>query len=179
MTSQQELTDARNARFMNLLQPVYGDCQRWAYTLTGNQVDAEDVLEDGILTALKSFHQLKNEDAFKTWMFRILRTSALQRHRRASPAELLEPVELDRQAPGRESGIAQRETAELVHGCLAKLAPEQRMALELFELHELSIREVAQVMGKAETAVRVQLHRARIRMAEMLREAGLDPGVVE
>jgi len=38
---------------------------------------------------------------------------------------------------------------------------------------------VANVMGKAETAVRVQLHRARSRMAEMLREAGLDPGEVE
>ena len=35
------------------------------------------------------------------------------------------------------------------------------------------------VMGKAETAVRVQLHRARSRMAEMLRESGLDPGEVE
>jgi RNA polymerase sigma-70 factor (ECF subfamily) len=175
MTSQQELTDERNSRFMSLLQPVYRDCQRWAYTLTGNGVDAEDVLEEGILTALKSIHQLKNDDAFKTWMFRILRTTHLQLLRRKNPVDLMEAGELDRHASG--AGDMQRsQTAEVVHAALSKLAPEQRMALELFELHELSIREVAGVMGKAETAVRVQLHRARSRMAEMLREAGLDPG---
>jgi RNA polymerase sigma factor (sigma-70 family) len=178
MTSQRELTDERNTRFMALLQPVYRDCQRWAYTLTGNAVDAEDVLEEGILTALKSIHQLKSDEAFKTWMFRILRTTHLQLLRRKNPVDLLEAGELDKQAsvaPDHQRS----ETAELVHGALAKLAPEQRMALELFELHELSIREVANVMGKAETAVRVQLHRARSRMAEMLRAAGLDPGDVE
>ena len=180
MTSQQELTDERNSRFMALLDPVYRDCQRWAYTLTGNGVDAEDVLEEGILTALKSIHQLKNDDAFKTWMFRILTTTwRMQLRSRKTPVEMLEPGELDRQAPGKPGDEVRNETAELVHSALARLAPEQRMALELFELHELSIREVANVMGKAETAVRVQLHRARSRMAEMLREAGLDPGDVE
>jgi RNA polymerase sigma-70 factor (ECF subfamily) len=180
MTSQRELTDERNSRFMALLQPVYRDCQRWSYTLTGNGVDAEDVLEEGILTALKSIHQLKNDDAFKTWMFRILTTTwRMQLRARKNPVEMMEPAELDRQAPGKIGDEARSETAELVHKALARLAPEQRMALELFELHELSIREVANVMGKAETAVRVQLHRARSRMAEMLREAGLDPGEVE
>jgi RNA polymerase sigma factor (sigma-70 family) len=100
----------------------------------------------------------------------------MQLRARKNPVEMLEPGELDRQAPGKSGDEVRSETAELVHGALARLAPEQRMALELFELHELSIREVANVMGKAETAVRVQLHRARARMAEMLREAGLDPG---
>jgi RNA polymerase sigma-70 factor (ECF subfamily) len=174
------LTDERNARFMALLEPVYRDCQRWAYSLAGNTVDAEDVLEEGILTALKSIHQLKNDEAFKTWMFRILKnTHRMQLRSRKRPVDFLDQGELDKQALGKRGDEERGETAELVHKCLAKLAPEQRMALELFELHELSIREVAQVMGKAETAVRVQLHRARSRMAEMLRAAGLDPGEIE
>ena len=176
MTSQQELTEERNSRFMALLEPVYRDCQRWAYTLTGNGVDAEDVLEEGILTALRSIHQLKNDEAFKTWMFQILRTTwQMEIRRRKRPVDSYEPEELNRAAPGTGDRTGQSETADLVRGALNRLAPEQRMALELFELHELSIREVAQVMGKAETAVRVQLHRARARMAEMLREAGLAP----
>ncbi|MDQ3022771.1 MAG: RNA polymerase sigma factor [bacterium] len=171
------LTDERNERFMALLRPVYRDCQRWAYTLTGDQVDAEDVLEEGILTALKSLHQLKNDEAFKTWMFSILRTTWYMQVRvRKHHADSVEPAELERLGSGRTGDAERGETAALVHNALSKLAPEQRMALELFELHELSIRQVARVMGKAETAVRVQLHRARSRMAEMLREAGLDPG---
>jgi RNA polymerase sigma-70 factor (ECF subfamily) len=180
MTSQRELTDERNSRFMALLEPVYRDCQRWAYTLTGNQADAEDVLAEGILTAVKSIHQLKNDDAFKTWMFRILHTTwQMEIRRRKRPVDSVEPAELDRQAPARPGDELRGETAELVRSALLRLAPEQRMALELFEMQELSIREVAKVMGKAETAVRVQLHRARSRMAEMLREAGLDPGEIE
>jgi RNA polymerase sigma factor (sigma-70 family) len=177
MTSQRELTDERNARFLALLRPVHRDCQRWAFTLTGNQVDAEDVLEEGILTALKSLHQLKNDEAFKTWMFRILQTTwHMQIRSRRRPVDSVEPAELEQRLPGVASEAERGERASIVHQALGKLAPEQRQALVLFELHELSIREVAQVMDKNESAVRVLLHRARGRMAEFLRASGIAPG---
>jgi RNA polymerase sigma-70 factor (ECF subfamily) len=58
---------------------------------------------------------------------------------------------------------------------LEQLSPEQREALVLFEVHGLSIREVSEVLGKKEGAVRVLLHRARERLEELLRKAGINP----
>lgn len=174
MASQRELTDERNARFLALLEPVYRDCQRWAYTLAGNQVDAEDVLEEAILTALKGLHQLKNDDAFKTWMFRIVTNTFRMQLRQRRAVDSMEPADLE-QHTATPGGMERSERARLVRQVLMRLSPEQRQALELFELHELSIREVAQVMGKTNGHVRVLLHRARPRLAELLREAGIGP----
>jgi RNA polymerase sigma-70 factor (ECF subfamily) len=53
---------------------------------------------------------------------------------------------------------------------LSRLSEEQRNGLVLFEMFNFSIKEVAQILGKKEGAVRVLLHRARDRMAAMLDE---------
>jgi RNA polymerase sigma-70 factor (ECF subfamily) len=176
MASQQELTDERNARFLALLEPIYADCQRWALSLTGNREDAEDVLEESILLALKSVGQLKNDKAFKTWMFRIMSRSHLMLIRsRKRPVDFMDQEQLAVAVPGTPDKAPLRDRSEGLKAVLAKLAPEQRQALVLFEVHELSIREVSQVMEKNETAVRVLLHRARHRLAELLRQAGIEP----
>ncbi|MBN2083147.1 RNA polymerase sigma factor [bacterium] len=175
MASQQELTDARNERFLALLKPVDTDCQRWAYSLTQDKEDADDVYAQSVLIGLEHIHQLKNEAAFKTWMFRIIanvhRLMIRQRKRQPDP---LEQEKLDRVAPASEDWTEQTHLRAMVKRLLEMLSPDQRQALVLFEQHGLSIREVSTVMGKRETAVRVLLHRARQRMAELLKKEGIE-----
>jgi RNA polymerase sigma-70 factor (ECF subfamily) len=175
MDSQQGLTDERNARFLALLEPIYSDCQRWAMSLAGNREEAEDVLEESILLALKSLHQLKNDAAFKTWMFSIMRNAYRMWLRSRRPVEFMEQEQLIRSSPGTADQSPRRDRGDVVRQVLERLAPEQRQALVLFEVEGLSIREVSQVLGKNETAVRVLLHRSRHRMAELLKQAGIEP----
>jgi len=169
MASQQELTDDRNQRFLELLEPIYRDCERWAYSRTQNRSDAEDVLSQSILTALESFHQLKNEAAFKTWIFRIISNThrLLIRQTKRSP----DPVDPDILASVHsqvDEWEIQQERSRVIRQVLSRLSEEQRNGLVLFEMFNFSIREVAEILGKKEGAVRVLLHRARDRMAEML-----------
>lgn len=168
-------TNERNRRFTELLEPVYTDCQRWAYHLAQNYSDAEDILSQAVLSALASFHQLKNEDAFKTWMFRIIHNAFklwLRSNKRQPDA--VNPQDLSYKSPADE-WTAHLQRTQLVRQLLGRLADDQREALVLFELQELSVKEAAQVLGKKETAVRVTLHRARARLKGLLEEAGVSP----
>jgi RNA polymerase sigma-70 factor (ECF subfamily) len=175
MASQQELTDERNRRFLALLKPVDTDCQRWAYSLTQNREDANDLYAQSILIGLEHIHQLKKESAFKTWMFRIISNAHrfMLRQRKRQP-EPLEQAKLEWAAPRADDWAEQLDQRALIGKVLSQLSPDQRRALVLFEEHGLSIREVSEVMGKRQTAVRVLLHRARQRMVELLKKEGIE-----
>ena len=176
MASEQELTAARNERFLALLEPVYRDCQRWAYNLTQDASEAEEILAQSVLLGLQGIHQLKNDGAFKAWMFKII-ANAFRHYLRSKRREAgtVDPETLPRYAARDDRWTEQAEQAGLVRRMLGRLAPEQRQALVLFEVHGFSIREVSAVLGKKEGAVRVLLHRARERLAALLRQEGVEP----
>jgi len=174
MASEQELTNARNERFLRLLEPVYRDCQRWAYNLTQDAIEAEDLLAQSILLGLQNVRQLKNDGAFKAWMFRII-ANAFKHHLRSKKrqAEAVDPEMLPRFGPRDDRWTERAEQADAVRRVLMQLAPEQRQALMLFEVQGFSIRETSEVLSKKEGAVRVLLHRARERLAVLLKKEGI------
>jgi RNA polymerase sigma-70 factor, ECF subfamily len=175
MASQDELTQGRNERFLALLKPIYVDCQRWAYRYTGNARDAEDVLSQAVLMALEHFHQLRDEGAFKTWMFRIISNSfKLWLRANKRQPEAIDPDIIPRVSTAKDNWREREDVAEAINAALAKLSPEQREALILFELHGMSIKEVCEVMGKKDSAIRVLLHRSRARLKELLRLEGIE-----
>lgn len=179
MDLRQELTEQRNTRFLGLLQPIYEDCQRWAFHLTRNQVEAEDVLSEAITAALLNLKQLKNDGAFKTWMFRIINNTFRMSLRRGKrPVDSVDPGDLGNVRSDRPDSYLRDERSRAVRQALEKLAPEQREALWLFHVHGLSSREVSEVIGKQEGAVRVMLTRARDRLAQQLRQMGMDSDVL-
>jgi len=176
MASREDLTAERNQRFMELLKPLYSDCQRWAYSLTQNPVDADELLAQGVMVGLENIHQLKKDGAFKTWMFKIIANVHRQMIRKAKRhPEFMEHDKLDWNAPRDDDWDKRSDLVDIVQRALGQLSPTQRQALVLFESQGLSIREISTVLGKQETAVRVMLHRAKKRMAEILREEGIGP----
>jgi RNA polymerase sigma-70 factor (ECF subfamily) len=173
MDLERELTAQRNARFEALLNPIYTDVQRWSMHKAQNQADAEDLLASSLLTALKNLHQLKNDGAFKTWMFRIISNTWKMKIRSRRPEDPMDPTEMPVVAASTVGGAERTERARIVRTALEKLSSEQRDALVLFEVHGLSTREIAGVLSKQEVAVRVLLHRSRARLAELLKAAGI------
>ena len=176
MASKEELTAERNKRFMDLLEPLYSDCQRWAYSLTQDSVDADELMAQSVMVGLMNIHQLKKDGAFKTWMFKIIANIHRQMIRKAKRLpDFMEHDKIDWNAPRDDDWDARSDLVEVVQQALGKLSPVQRQALVLFESHGLSIREISAIIGKQETAVRVMLHRAKKRMAEILQEEGIGP----
>jgi len=135
--------------------------------MTRQSQDAEDITQETFVKVWKNLHRFRSEHAFSTWLFTIARRTALNHIRAKRPAQELtdydEPVH---ETPSRHT--EQREHAESIWKIARRLKPAQYEALWLRYGEGFAVDEAAKVMGTNSVRVRVLLHRARKRMAELL-----------
>jgi RNA polymerase sigma-70 factor (ECF subfamily) len=157
---------------------------RRAYRHLGNAADAEDAVQEAVLSAYKHLDQFKGQAQMSTWLTAIVINSARMQLRRR-PRQV--HVSLDeRFGEEQEYSLSERladrgpspeercRTSEL-HGRLlqlvAELSPPLRKAFQLRELDGLSTGEAAHVLGVPEGTVKAQLARARAKLARLMRRA--------
>jgi RNA polymerase sigma-70 factor, ECF subfamily len=159
---------------VGLLSTLYNT----AYRLTGNQPDAEDLVQETYAQALAHLHELRSPAKCKAWMFRILRNQFVSnaRARRARPeltvldggameGAVLEPDRYpDRAALVRLSGRA-------IAQALAELSEELRTSVLLAEVEGFSYQEIAHVMECPIGTVRSRIARARMQLIGALAPA--------
>jgi RNA polymerase sigma-70 factor, ECF subfamily len=142
---------------------------RW---LVGAPSDADDVVQEACLRALKFFGGFRGDDA-RPWLLAIVRNTCYDwlRKNRQYPAGGSEELELAPDgAPDPEEVELRNADRRLVHKCLDRLPAEYREALVLRELEELSYRQIAQVTGVPIGTVMSRLARARKRLEVELRK---------
>ena len=143
---------------------------RLAYRMTGNEQDAEDVVQE---TFLKAFRQLNGFEArsnFSTWLYRIGVNCALDLLRkRRRHHEFQEPLEPDHgrgvfEADPHESTpdrlVFSIEVKRQVTQALERLSPMERSAFVLRHFEGMSIEEVGQVLGLQTSAAKHSIFRA-------------------
>jgi RNA polymerase sigma factor (sigma-70 family) len=150
---------------------------RSAFRHLGNAADAEDAVQDALLSAYKHLSQFKGRARISTWLSAIVINSARMQLRRRSRQP---QVPLDEQSPEYESqtlcdrlpdrgptpeeACRRAELGEHVLRMMRQLSPALRRAFQLRELDGLTIRETANVLGVAEGTVKAQLARARTKL---------------
>jgi len=141
---------------------------RYARRMCGNTAEAEDVLQDALLAAVRGFAQYRGEAALRTWLFSILRHACFRERRQRGAARSRTQEEPDASAElaapdagGPEQRASSRQLADAVVRAIAELEPAQREALVLRDLEGLSASEVAELTGSSVEAVKSRLHRAR------------------
>lgn len=144
----------------------YGDTVlRLAYAKTGNRYDAEDVAQEVFLRLLrKGPDSFDSDDHAKHWLLRVTLQRANDLFRaRVRRREL--PLEAAAETSTQEyEGPGETLTAVMT------LPQELRIPIHLYYYEDLSIAQVAQVMGKSEGAVKTRLSRARGKLRELLRK---------
>jgi RNA polymerase sigma-70 factor (ECF subfamily) len=159
---------------------------RSAFRHLGNAADAEDAVQDALLSAYKHLSQFKGQARMSTWLSAIVINSArmqLRRRSRQPQVALDENPEHETHAlcdrlpahgPTPEEACRRVELAEHIQRSVRQLSPTLRRAFQLRELDGLSIRETADVLGVAEGTVKAQLARARkkLRLVMQKRLAG-------
>jgi RNA polymerase sigma-70 factor (ECF subfamily) len=143
------------------------------YRLIGRGEDVEDVAQDVFVRLYYSLDQLRSVEVFEPWLYRLTVNAAydyLRRRRRSGDvrmADLSEEqvVAADAAESGRRNADEReaRETRELVETLFAEVSEEDRILLTLKEVQGLSLRELSQVYGVNENALKVRLFRARKR----------------
>ena len=151
-----------------------------ALKLLGNPEDAEDALQEGMLSAFKNLRRFEGRSKFSSWLTRIVINAALMRlrsqraHQTVSAdqplgeAELTLAEQLADPAPDPERLYAREEMRQLLDRNLTELSPEMRTAVRLRDIEGLSTQEAAEALGVPENTLKSRLHRARLQLAEQI-----------
>jgi RNA polymerase sigma-70 factor (ECF subfamily) len=137
---------------------------RLARLTTRSPEDAEDALQEAMLSAHRGAGSFRHDAAVGSWLHRIVVNACLDRLRRAKahrtvPLEDVYPV-ADRSA--------QVETAIVVQRALARLPIAQRAAIVAVDMQGYSVADTARLLGIPEGTVKSRCARARVRLAELL-----------
>lgn len=137
----------------------------------GNEAEAEDLLQDTLVRALRFWHTFEPGTGRRQWMFTILRNTWLTRVKRASKRAGVEA----HQAPAAEADVYRMDSAfEVaesrlrVREAVERLPVTYRDAVRLADLEGRSYREVAETLGCPEGTVMSRLYRGRRKLAELL-----------
>lgn len=176
--------------FESLLYPLLDAAYGMAVGLTGERADAEDLVQEAVLNALRGFSGFTPGTNFKAWFFRILqnlfltrlRTSRADKHVQLESAPELVLMEsthdVGRRSFGRDpSSLAEFDLDE-VSAALQRLPDEYRVVATMCFMDELSYQEIADALGIPVGTVRSRLYRARKALQSWLLRLAEDHGVI-
>lgn len=175
--------------FLELIRPHQRTVYATAVSLLGGKDDAEDVVQTAMLKGLAKLSQFRRESAFGTWLVQITINEVRMRKRKDRRAEMLsltpEQGEAERHGPlprdfedWREipsEALERAEIRDVLAKALESLELHYREAFVLRDIHELSVTDTARILGISRGAVKTRLHRARLRLREIL-SPGYGPG---
>jgi RNA polymerase sigma-70 factor (ECF subfamily) len=147
---------------------------RFAQALTGSKQEAEDVVQTACERALTRLDQFTPGTRLDSWMFRIVRTVAIDRGRLERRSVAVDPVILGEQIvedPRIAEGTAARQDLDIIREALEELPEQQRSILIMVALEGMSYQEVADSLEIPIGTVMSRLSRARRKLAEAV-EAG-------
>ncbi|MEM6332790.1 MAG: RNA polymerase sigma factor [Planctomycetota bacterium] len=160
-----------DARFDRELAELRPRLLRLVAARTRCRAEAEDVVQEALLKALRYRDRYDPRRPLAAWVYRIAIRTAIDRARRRRAAPL-DPALPDPAAPAADRPDTQAAAAEsadrLWAAARAALTPDQYAVVWLTYVESLAPREVAHAIGKRSGAVRVMLHRARARLADAL-----------
>ena len=161
-------TEAFQILYERYRDPIF----RFAYRMLGSTESAEDVAHDCFLGLIKEPRRFDRDKAsLRTYLYAAARNQAAKRYqtfgREAALDDLTsEPRLSDRHQPIRQ--LLDGELTEEVRNAIASLPPLQREALVLFEYEELSLAEIAAIVGVDSNTVKARLFRARDKLRARL-----------
>jgi RNA polymerase sigma-70 factor (ECF subfamily) len=143
----------------------------YAMSLTGNQDSALDVLQEVWIKAFRGIRKLRDPGALRQWLYSITHGIAVDRIRKNYSREQAEKVQLDEFQEAEEPSFAE-EDAAAVHAALNQIGIYHREVLVLHFLEDLSLAEIAKVVGCSEGTVKSRIHYAKRAMKKVLSGGG-------
>jgi RNA polymerase sigma-70 factor (ECF subfamily) len=189
-TPDQDLLDALaggEPRALEVLAERYGGrIYRLAFGVTRNQGDAEEVLQDVLLTLARKGASFEGRSALASWIYRVTTNTALNK-RRGKRLELESPLEdllptfkddghrdgersflLADWSQSPEEACLAGERRRLLERALDALPEHYRAVLVLRDVEGLSNEDVAEILSESVPSVKSRLHRARMVLREQL-----------
>jgi RNA polymerase sigma-70 factor, ECF subfamily len=178
----------RHVAFEHEAIPWIDDVYRFALSLTRDESDADDVVQDTFLRAYRSWHTYLPGSDCRRWLFTICRNVFLRSRERARPMVELDATDVDVAATnsmyaasgkeGLDDSSARLDLAPAIDGALAKIPEPFRSTLIIVDVEDQSYEAAAEALGVPIGTVRSRLFRGRRLMQEQLRSFAMDAGLV-
>jgi RNA polymerase sigma-70 factor (ECF subfamily) len=161
----------------NALDRLFASCMpklaRTARQMLRNAQDSEDVLQEGLLSALQKLHQFQGRSKFSTWLHSIIRNEAKMHFRKMGSRQFYSIDQESSEQPGlflenacdpkpdAEEACAENERSRILRTTLTQLPPMYRSVLQLCDIEGLGGRDAAATLGMTMSSLKTCLHRAR------------------
>lgn len=154
-----------------------------AVRMTGNELDAEDIVQETLLRAIDKIDQFRGEASFGTWLYTIALNQtrmALAKQKRTDlrPIEEYLPSHKHGQGESTDPGLfdwrdphallEQEELRRVIDDAVGELPVPYREAFVLRYVEELSIKEIAELIGESVAATKSRVLRARLAVRDHL-----------
>ncbi len=163
----------REEEFRVLFASEYPQVMRAVFFILHDQDRAEEITQDAFMQLLRHWRKVCRYELPQAWVRRValrLAVKSAQRERRITSALL-------RTGPASSVDVSTRVAQHSdVFAAIGRLTPKERVVVVLFYFEDRSTAEIAQLLECSENAASIRLHRARQRMAELLREENVDVG---
>src|SRR6476646_537090 len=158
--------------FEEVVLPHLDAAFNYARWLTKSDADAEDVVQDAAVRALRFFSSLRNDDA-RAWLLTIVRNTWYARFSKVGHADrhaVFDDMKDERpdEQLDPEALVIQRQAVERVHRAIEEMPVDFREVVVLRELEGLSYKEIAAVIGTPIGTVMSRLARSRERLLAVL-----------
>lgn len=152
--------------------------QRFVFTMalrfTKNREDAEEISQDCFVKAYRALGTFKRSSKFSTWLYTITYTTAMSflRRKRLDTLSIHDEnkaFELENHISDFNANLAEKKSAHAyLNIAIDLLLPDDAILITLFYQGEQSLEEMGVTLGLNANAVKVKLHRARLRLKEKL-----------
>jgi len=186
------IPEGQNEQNWSVLEPMFSDSResfvRMAYRILQNKEDAEDAVQDALISSYVHLRGFEGRSALKTWFTRVVLNAALMIRRKRKPVQA---VSLSEQAPEEsrygmegipspepdpETCCAKAEAQDVVRKLSARLTPPLRQAFSMCCANDMSVDKARLVTGVPTAACKARLFRARHQVIKDARRVlGLRP----
>lgn len=174
-TCRQPDSDGFERAFEELFAKYRDRAYAIAFRVTGQSVDAMDVVQESFALVFRKLHSFRGGSLFSTWLFRIVvncsidlrRRSTGRRHADLTDADIGAEL-VDDGANPREHAV-RRELGDQVQEAISMLSPKLRVVLALRYLEDMSYDELAATLGLSLGTVKSRLARAHLALENLVR----------
>ena len=156
------------AELERCLEAHHADSFGWALACCHRDIDdAEEVLQIAYLKIVDGRAVFDGRSSFKTWLFSVIRRTALERFRWKRARQRIVAV-FAQPAEAADERIERNETATRLLRALSALSVRQREVLELVFYHDMTVEEAARTLGITVGSARVHYERGKKRLLQRM-----------
>ena len=160
---------AAERQFLEAVRPLL---LRWALVRTGSPDDAEDLAQETLLRARRTWDGFQGRARVTSWLYRVLVSVHVDGTRRREVRVRAESTSRPAASPPADARARMNELSERIRAFLSVLSERQREVVNLVDLEGYAPAEVAEMTGLERSTVRVHLHRGRAALRAHLTHIG-------